>query len=107
MNRFQYKETIRLAHDYTSIEQQMVNQVSQWLPVDEKQSIIVLCIGTDRSTGDSLGPLTGTLLQNKKLRYMNVYGTLHEPVHALNLESYISLIQREHSFPFIIAVDAC
>ena len=28
-------------------------------PVPEKNNIVILCIGTDRFTGDSLGPLVG------------------------------------------------
>src|SRR5690625_4070297 len=51
-----------------------------------KQKIIVLCIGTDRSTGDSLGPLTGTFLSQMSLNHIDIFGTLHRPVHALNLE---------------------
>ena len=29
-----------------------------------KKDLIILCIGTDRSTGDSLGPLVGSRLMN-------------------------------------------
>lgn len=68
--------------------------------------IIVLCIGTDRSTGDSLGPLTGTFLSKFRPRNIHVYGTLHEPVHAVNLLDYLQLIEETHYHPFVIAVDA-
>ena len=48
---------------------------------------VVLCIGTDRVTGDSLGPLVGTFLHAYGSdRYLSIYGTLDFPVHALNLE---------------------
>lgn len=47
--------------------------------------IMFLCIGTDRSTGDSLGPLIGTFLTEQG--YTNVLGTLANPVHASNLHS--------------------
>lgn len=68
--------------------------------------IVVLCIGTDRSTGDALGPLTGTKL--KTINYFpHVYGTLDDPVHATNLESMLSTINTAFARPFIIAVDAC
>lgn len=45
---------------------------------------IILCIGTDRSTGDALGPLVGHKLINSISKYNNVYlyGTLDDPVHA-------------------------
>lgn len=69
-------------------------------------NIVVLCIGTDRSTGDSLGPLTGTFLSKMNLKNIDVYGTLHEPVHAINLQDNISNITRIYKKPFIIAVDA-
>src|SRR5699024_10564239 len=68
--------------------------------------IIVLCIGTDRSTGDSLGPLTGTLLSNKQPRHLAVYGTLHQLVHKINLQDTIHEIDQTFSNPYIIAVDA-
>src|SRR5690625_5617353 len=38
---------------------------------------------------------------------MIIYGTLHEPVHATNLESYVMDIKENHRNPYIIAVDAC
>lgn len=75
------------------------------VPLSNK-SYVVACIGTDRSTGDSLGPLTGSLLQRRKLHKLHVYGTLHEPLHALNLHDYINEINIIYHNPFIIAVDA-
>jgi hypothetical protein len=44
-----------------------------------------LCIGSDLSTGDCFGPLTGTLL--KRTGFQNVVGTLDATVHAKNLEA--------------------
>jgi putative sporulation protein YyaC len=69
--------------------------------------LIILCIGTDRSTGDSLGPLIGSKLDNAKLNDFKVYGTLDEPVHAVNLQENIERIQSSYSNPFILAIDAC
>lgn len=73
----------------------------------QKRPTVILCIGTDRSTGDALGPLIGTHLTRLKLPQLNVYGTLDEPVHATNLEKTILDIQHSLPNPFIIAVDAC
>lgn len=70
------------------------------------QHIIVLCIGTDRSTGDSLGPMTGTLFEKMKPKHLTVYGTLHKPVHAINLDSTIKEIKTNFNNVFIIAIDA-
>lgn len=69
--------------------------------------LIILCIGTDRSTGDSLGPLVGTQLQNMNLQTAIVYGTLDEPVHAVNLQDTIDSINSKYTEPFILAIDAC
>src|SRR5690625_3672035 len=71
-----------------------------------KRNIIVLCIGTDRSTGDSLGPLTGTFLSQMRLNHIDVFGTLHQPVHALNLESHVEKVKSTYKDPFIVAIDA-
>ncbi|MDZ5782522.1 spore protease YyaC [Marinococcus luteus] len=71
------------------------------------EDIVLVCIGTDRSTGDSLGPLTGSKLLEKQLENFYIYGTLQYPVHAVNLEETLSIIAAEHPHAFIIAVDAC
>lgn len=73
---------------------------------DNGQNIIVLCIGTDRSTGDALGPLIGSKLSTFNVDPV-VYGTLDEPVHATNLTNILTNIEKKHTHPFIIAVDAC
>lgn len=69
--------------------------------------LVVVCIGTDRSTGDALGPLVGSKLQKLYPEQMFVYGTLDDPVHAVNLEETILTIKKKHRSPFIIAIDAC
>jgi len=69
---------------------------------------LVMCIGTDRSTGDSLGPLTGwQLIPLLKPWGLPVYGTLEDPVHAVNLADTIQAISKANSTRPIIAVDAC
>lgn len=100
------EEQIRAKHDDPDIIQKISSEVISWLPRSTCEYIAVF-IGTDRSTGDALGPLAGTLLTELKPRNLTVYGTLHEPVHATNLKEYMALIEKEHRNPFIIAVDAC
>ena len=70
-------------------------------------SLIVLCIGTDRATGDSLGPLVGYKLRSLNLPHVHLYGTLDEPVHAKNLESTLTHINKQHPHSLILAIDAC
>lgn len=73
-----------------------------------QRDIVILCIGTDRSTGDSLGPLIGYKLSKLPLiSGTSIYGTLSQPVHALNLSASINRIYYERRNPFIIAIDAC
>ncbi len=68
---------------------------------------ILLCIGTDRSTGDCLGPLVGSKLSALGQDFFHVYGTLEHPVHASNLKQKLEEIYRTYENPLIIAVDAC
>ncbi|NLM42597.1 MAG: spore protease YyaC [Clostridiales bacterium] len=67
---------------------------------------VIFCIGTDRSTGDCLGPLVGYKLKNMRLKNVHVFGSLDEPVHAKNLEMYLNQLS-EFPKPFVIAIDAC
>ncbi|MGF7186545.1 putative sporulation protein YyaC [Desulfitispora alkaliphila] len=69
--------------------------------------IVVVCIGTDRATGDCLGPLVGTKLNSLYKNSINVYGTLDNPVHAKNIASTLDDINDQYMNPFIVAVDAC
>lgn len=99
---------IRIAHDEQLAALKIADSLSKQLPsVSVTQPIIFICIGTDRSTGDSLGPLIGTLLSEKNISPFHVYGTLDEPIHALNLDGKLKEIQEKHKNPYIIGIDAC
>ena len=75
--------------------------------VISNKTIIFLCIGSDRATGDCLGPIIGYKLSKyKKYNNYYVYGTLEEPVHAKNLKDTIEMIYQTHDDAFIIAIDA-
>lgn len=74
--------------------------------IDGKKRIVFACIGSDRSTGDSLGPLVGHMLSSRLRRYeeFEIVGTLKEPLHALNLDKF-----HQHytaSDCFVVAIDA-
>ncbi len=73
----------------------------------DDQELLIVCIGTDRSTGDALGPLVGSRLQTYNVKNAKVFGTLEEPVHAMNLSDTIQQIRTSYRNPYIIAVDAC
>lgn len=65
------------------------------------QEILFICIGTDRSTGDVLGPLVGSHLVGSGLK---VVGTLEEPCDATNLKSHLASVPE---VAVTIAIDAC
>jgi putative sporulation protein YyaC len=65
-------------------------------------SVVFVCIGTDRSSGDALGPLVGTQLQ--EAGYPHVIGTLTAPCDASNLGQRLLEIPPQHT---VIAIDAC
>ncbi len=72
-----------------------------------KKGVVFLCIGTDRSTGDSLGPLIGHKLQERERgKWTAIFGTLDRPVHAMNLEQYQEFVARNFPDRILIAVDA-
>lgn len=66
------------------------------------EEVTFLCIGTDRSTGDALGPLTGSRLL--EYGFSHVIGTLPSPCDADNLVARVTEIPSGH---IVVAVDAC
>lgn len=72
------------------------------------KSPVIICVGTDRSTGDSLGPLTGSALHEKLSGWqIPIYGTLDEPVHAANLIQVLEMVTDKHPDQTVLAIDAC
>lgn len=69
--------------------------------------LVFLCIGSDRMTGDCLGPYVGQQLSGLDGQEIFVYGTLEKPVHALNLAEMIQKLQKDHPRALVIAIDAC
>lgn len=66
------------------------------------EKLVFVCIGTDRSTGDALGPLVGTALQDNGFK--QVIGTLEHPCDSSNLLERIADIPED---AYVIAIDAC
>ena len=93
-------------HEETGALMQLSNYLYNYIPFD-RDEIIFCCIGTDRSTGDSLGPLTGSILSSFASFPYEIIGTLESPLHAINLASTIEEINQKPSAPFIVAIDAC
>lgn len=72
----------------------------------QNRPLVFLCIGSDRATGDCLGPIVGYKLSKMKQYDMILYGTLEQPVHAKNLSDTMDYIRAHHPNAFVIAVDA-
>lgn len=103
---FAINDLLKIPYKDTNLVPVMSKKIISCLPVNPREYVVV-CIGTDRSTGDSLGPLTGTFLNKLKPKHLTVYGDLHDPVHAQNLNDFLQHINKTHFRPFIIAIDAC
>lgn len=73
---------------------------------EKKPELILLCIGSDRATGDCLGPIIGYKLSQLKIPGIHIYGTLEHPVHAQNLQDTLKKIQQNHTNQLVIAIDA-
>ncbi len=70
------------------------------------QNTVIVCIGTDKCIGDCLGPLVGTLLKENQFS-LPVYGSIDTPIHALNIDKQLNLINKKHPNANIIGIDAC
>lgn len=68
---------------------------------------VVLCIGSDLAIGDSLGPVTGSMLK-RKTHGLNVfiYGTLSAPVTAKEMKYVRQFLKETHPNSPVIAIDA-
>ncbi|BBI35287.1 spore protease YyaC [Cohnella abietis] len=76
--------------------------MSQIGVVHSKEELTFVCIGTDRSTGDSLGPWVGTMLMEQG--FTKVIGTLQHPCDADKLRQLIPSLTEMGT---IVAIDAC
>ena len=106
----QTKEKFKIHMDEVNFEDQSVLFLyEKLLELDPalERPLISFCIGTDRSTGDSLGPLVGWWLKKKQPYNSFIYGTIENPVHATNMKDYLSVIKQTFNNPLIIAIDAC
>ena len=87
-------------------EENAVDLLSSSLKGIIDDDTIVVCIGTDRAIGDTLGPLVGTILKKSSYKYP-VYGTLDNPIHALNIYESLDEIKNKHLNGNFLAIDAC
>lgn len=86
--------------------QMLQAMIREIMEEERRQGVVFLCIGTDRSTGDSLGPLIGYKLKEQRVRQIEIVGTLERPVHAMNLEQSMAMIRVRYPNHVVVAVDA-
>lgn len=77
-----------------------------FLHLKKHPETVIFCIGSDRMTGDCLGPYVGRQLLPYQDNRRHVYGTLSDPIHACNLEKAWQWVSLRHPLALIIAVDA-
>ena len=65
-----------------------------------------VCIGSDKVSGDMLGPLVGSSLRDEYRVLCPVYGAIGESVNGVNLPSYMEMLRERHADAAVIAVDA-
>jgi len=107
-SRIKELPSLKIAHTESHIHAAVTNRIVDFLtPIPAESTITVVCVGTDRSTGDCLGPLVGSALSKFNSPLFEIYGTLDHPVHAVNLSDTLQYIESSVKNPFIIGIDAC
>lgn len=99
-------ESSTIYYKETGAVWRLSNYFIEQIPFDHP-NLVFCCIGTDRSTGDALGPMTGSFLSQLKSFPFEIVGTLDNPLHALNIEEITDTLLSSSIAPFIIAIDAC
>ena len=80
-----------------------MNKIYEKYIESNKKEIAIICIGTPKYCGDSIGPRVGSKLKEMYNDIYEIYGTLEEPVHGINYPCYYEKINHNK---FIIAIDA-
>ncbi|MNV54902.1 germination protease [compost metagenome] len=101
-------EKIKIHYKEEDCQQRITQEIKKaFKNKSESKEIVIICVGTDRSTGDSLGPQIGKILKRKLNKHIHVYGTLEQPVHGQNLPEIYQEVIEKHPDSFTIAIDAC
>ena len=76
------------------------------LAASQKRQTVIVCFGTMSISGDSLGPLVGSLLASRYNVPAFVYGTENCSVNGKNMAEWLDFIKQAHRDALFIAVDA-
>ncbi len=93
---------------YSFFANQFSNTICELTQNKLYSHIVFLCIGTDRITGDSFGPLVGYKLKNvlNHIKKIQVIGDLDETVSNQNILNAINYIEKNYKNPFIVSIDS-
>ena len=84
--------------------------VSALIDTENKQNPrppVIVCVGSDLAIGDSLGPITGSMLKYKTQGLgAFIYGTLAAPVTAKEIKYMQNFLHRTHAGEQVLAIDA-
>lgn len=93
-------------------KESFMQEFSNYLYQERKKyfEVVFLCIGTDRVIGDCLGPLVGTMLEEKLEKYnifnLSIYGTLQKNICYTNIQEILEILQKKHQNACIVVIDA-
>ena len=73
---------------------------------EDYSHIIILCIGTGKIVGDSIGPLIGKNIKFLENKYIKIYGDLDNTINFRNAKEIITEIYEQFEKPYIITIDA-
>ena len=68
--------------------------------------IIFICVGSNKITGDSLGPIVGAKLKQKLGTNIAIIGTTETPVNYENIKEINDNIKIKYLNPCVICVDS-
>ena len=106
LNEAFHRKKDKMAGAGTHSEQKTV--FSPWDTSKDKAPLpVIVCVGSDLAIGDSLGPITGSLLKYKT-QGVNcfLYGTLATPVTAKEIKYMRTFLKKTHPNSPILAIDA-
>jgi len=66
---------------------------------------VIVCVGTDKISGDSLGPMVGSILRSRHVP-CPVFGVEGCTVNGVNLDRYRDFLARYYPGVPVVAVDA-
>lgn len=94
------------------IKETFIQEFSNYIYQEKRKvfEIVFLCIGTDRIIGDCLGPLVGTMLEEKLEKYnifnFTIYGTLQKNICYTNIQEMLEILEKKHKNACIVVIDA-